>query len=163
MSSLQLQGQALVSWECQNEVFRQEVEGADDIRLNAPLVSKCMGDKKMFCNDVAPGTQLNIACSTADCMLSEVSTSIATMPYQTCPPFCLGHPPHTPLPPASGLSLCACCCKYILGTLLLICHSFWTSRCFDAAQHCNASDVTAKLCSMLNTTVCCCIAPQMYT
>lgn len=50
-----LQGQALVSWECQNEVFRQEVEGADDIRLNAPLVSKCMGDKKMFCNDVAPG------------------------------------------------------------------------------------------------------------
>ena len=56
---LQLKQQALVSWECQNEVFRQEVEGADDIRLNAPLVSKCMGDKKMFCKDVAPGTKLH--------------------------------------------------------------------------------------------------------
>ena len=42
--------------ECQNELFRQEVEGADDIRLNAALVSKCMSDKRTFCNDVAPGT-----------------------------------------------------------------------------------------------------------
>ena len=52
---LQLRQQGRLTWECQNELFRQEVEGADDIRLNAPLVSKCMSDKRTFCNDVAPG------------------------------------------------------------------------------------------------------------
>lgn len=52
---LQLRQQGRLTWECQNELFRQEVEGADDIRLNALLVSKCMSDKRTFCNDVAPG------------------------------------------------------------------------------------------------------------
>ena len=52
---MQLREQGHVTWECQNELFRQEVEGADDIRLNAPLISKCMGDKKKFCDDIAPG------------------------------------------------------------------------------------------------------------
>lgn len=47
-----------MSWECQNELFRQEVEGADDIRLNAPLISKCLGDKKQFCDDIEPGRYL---------------------------------------------------------------------------------------------------------
>ncbi|KAL0029670.1 hypothetical protein WJX79_001318 [Trebouxia sp. C0005] len=51
-----LRQQGRLTWECQNELFRQEVEGADDIRLNAPLVSKCMSDKRTFCNDVAPGS-----------------------------------------------------------------------------------------------------------
>ena len=55
--SMQLKEQGHVSWECQSELFRQEVEGADDIRLDAPLISKCMGDKRTFCKDVAPGTQ----------------------------------------------------------------------------------------------------------
>ena len=55
---MQLKEQAHLSWECQNELFRQEVEGADDIRLNAPLVSKCMGDKKRFCDGIAPGREL---------------------------------------------------------------------------------------------------------
>ena len=41
--------------ECSSELFRQEVESADDIRLNAPLVAKCMGAKKDLCNDVQPG------------------------------------------------------------------------------------------------------------
>lgn len=53
---MQLKEQGHVSWECQSELFRQEVEGADDIRLNAPLISKCLGDKRKFCKDVAPGT-----------------------------------------------------------------------------------------------------------
>lgn len=44
-----------VSFECQEELFRQEVENADDIRLSQRLVKKCMADKKKFCNDVKPG------------------------------------------------------------------------------------------------------------
>ncbi|KAL0026108.1 hypothetical protein WJX79_000228 [Trebouxia sp. C0005] len=51
-----LRQQGRLTWECQNELFRQEVEGADDIRLNAPLISECMSDKRKFCNDVAPGS-----------------------------------------------------------------------------------------------------------
>lgn len=43
------------SWECQEELFRQEVENADDIRLSHRLMRKCMGDKKKFCNDVPAG------------------------------------------------------------------------------------------------------------
>lgn len=45
--------------ECSSELFRQEVESADDIRLNAPLVSKCMGAKKDFCNDIEPGVLIS--------------------------------------------------------------------------------------------------------
>ena len=55
---MQLRQQGRLTMECQNELFRQEVEGADDIRLNAALVSKCMSDKRTFCNDVAPGTPI---------------------------------------------------------------------------------------------------------
>lgn len=44
-----------VSFECQEELFRQDVENADDIRLSQRLVKKCMADKKKFCNDVEPG------------------------------------------------------------------------------------------------------------
>lgn len=62
---MQLKEQAHLTWECQNELFRQEVEGADDIRLNAPLISKCMGDKKMFCDDIAPGRNPDKASSHA--------------------------------------------------------------------------------------------------
>ena len=47
-----------VSWECQEELFRQEVENADDIRLSYRLLKKCMGDKKKFCADVKPGMPL---------------------------------------------------------------------------------------------------------
>ena len=61
MGLLQLRQQGRLTWECQNELFRQEVEGADDIRLNAPLVSKCMSDKRTFCNDVAPGMTQTIS------------------------------------------------------------------------------------------------------
>ena len=50
-----------VSFECQEELFRQEVENADDIRLSQRLVKKCMAEKKKFCNDVKPGAQSEIA------------------------------------------------------------------------------------------------------
>ena len=44
-----------VSWECQEELFRQEVENADDLRLSQRLFKKCMGDKKKFCADIKFG------------------------------------------------------------------------------------------------------------
>lgn len=46
-----------VSWECQEELFRQEVENADDLRLSQRLFKKCMGDKKKFCPDVKFGAR----------------------------------------------------------------------------------------------------------
>ncbi len=47
-----------VSWECQEELFRQEVENADDLRLSQRLFKKCMGDKKKFCSDIKFGAEL---------------------------------------------------------------------------------------------------------
>jgi hypothetical protein len=41
--------------ECGQEVFRQQLEADDDIRLNRPLFEKCLADKKQYCGDVAPG------------------------------------------------------------------------------------------------------------
>lgn len=53
---------AQLSWDCQEELFRQEVENADDIRLSAKLLRTCMRDKKKFCNDVKPGNARVKAC-----------------------------------------------------------------------------------------------------
>ena len=50
-------GQA-VSWDCQEELFRQVMESADDIRLSHRLYAVCMADKKKFCADVKPGKEL---------------------------------------------------------------------------------------------------------
>lgn len=44
-----------LSWACEEQLFRQEVENADDIRLSVRLFRACMRDKKKFCTDVAPG------------------------------------------------------------------------------------------------------------
>lgn len=52
---LQREHAGRASWECQEELFRQEVENADDIRLSHRLIRKCMGDKKKFCDNVEPG------------------------------------------------------------------------------------------------------------
>jgi len=46
---------AQLSWDCQEELFRKEVEDADDLRLNAVLLRLCSKDKKKFCSDVKPG------------------------------------------------------------------------------------------------------------
>lgn len=37
---------AALSWDCQEELFRQEVENADDMRLSVRLFKACLGDKK---------------------------------------------------------------------------------------------------------------------
>ena len=55
MAVVQREHAGRASWECQEELFRQEVENADDIRLSHRLMKKCMGDKKKFCNDVPAG------------------------------------------------------------------------------------------------------------
>ena len=46
---------SFLSWECQEELFRQEVENADDIRLSVRLLRKCMGDKRKHCADITFG------------------------------------------------------------------------------------------------------------
>eukprot|EP00899_Mesostigma_viride_P006852 jgi/Mesvir1/16168/Mv08435-RA.1 len=44
-----------LSWDCQEELFRMEVENADDLRLDAVLRRACMADKDKFCPEVRPG------------------------------------------------------------------------------------------------------------
>mmetsp|Transcript_4821 Transcript_4821/g.5620 ORF Transcript_4821/g.5620 Transcript_4821/m.5620 type:complete len:974 (+) Transcript_4821:66-2987(+) len=46
---------ASLTWDCQEELFRKEVEDADDYRLNPTLLRLCSADKKKFCKDVKPG------------------------------------------------------------------------------------------------------------
>ncbi|CAI5474497.1 unnamed protein product [Closterium sp. Yama58-4] len=53
--SVQRRNRKKLNWECQAELFRQEVENADDIRLNVRLFRACLDDKRRFCPDVLPG------------------------------------------------------------------------------------------------------------
>mmetsp|Transcript_34914 Transcript_34914/g.77608 ORF Transcript_34914/g.77608 Transcript_34914/m.77608 type:complete len:994 (-) Transcript_34914:752-3733(-) len=52
-----------LSWACEEQLFRQEMENADDIRLSVRLFTKCMPDKRKFCKDVEPG-----GARTKDCL-----------------------------------------------------------------------------------------------
>jgi Golgi apparatus protein 1 len=36
----------LLSWDCQEQLFRQEVENAEDLRLSIKLFHACLADKK---------------------------------------------------------------------------------------------------------------------
>lgn len=44
-----------VSWPCQNQLYRNEKESGDDIRLSVRLFTKCLSDQQKFCKDVDPG------------------------------------------------------------------------------------------------------------
>ena len=44
-----------LGWSCEEQLFRQEMENADDVRLSVRLFSRCLQDKQRFCPDVAPG------------------------------------------------------------------------------------------------------------
>ena len=44
-----------VSWECQTQLYRNEKESGDDIRLSVRLFQKCNRDFQKFCSDVEPG------------------------------------------------------------------------------------------------------------
>lgn len=39
----------LLSWDCQEQLFRQEVENAEDLRLSIRLFHACLADKKKVC------------------------------------------------------------------------------------------------------------------
>ncbi len=47
-----------LSWRCEEELFRQEIENADDVRLSVRLFADCVRDKRKFCADVEPGAGL---------------------------------------------------------------------------------------------------------
>eukprot|EP00884_Botryococcus_braunii_P022595 jgi/Botrbrau1/9019/Bobra.0148s0119.1 len=44
-----------LDWDCRAELFRQQTENADDMRLSIRLFRACLGDKRKFCADVPPG------------------------------------------------------------------------------------------------------------
>jgi hypothetical protein len=44
-----------ISWECAEQLFKQELEADEDLRLSVRLFQRCLGDKKRFCPDVDPG------------------------------------------------------------------------------------------------------------
>lgn len=66
------------SWDCQEELFRQEVENADDLRLSYRLMRKCMGDKQKFCADIKPGAPPACRCVffVADCAVRGIYSSL---------------------------------------------------------------------------------------
>ena len=41
--------------QCEEQLFRQEVEDADDLRLSVRLRNRCMDEKRTFCKEVEPG------------------------------------------------------------------------------------------------------------
>ncbi|KAL6765630.1 hypothetical protein V8C86DRAFT_2455912 [Haematococcus lacustris] len=47
--------QLQLSWPCEEQLFRQEMENADDIRLSVRLYKTCLKAKKRFCANVEPG------------------------------------------------------------------------------------------------------------
>lgn len=56
IGSLQRDNRVELDWNCQEQLFRQEVENADDIRLDVRLFTACRGDQQRFCPDVEPGS-----------------------------------------------------------------------------------------------------------
>lgn len=42
-------------WDCLQEMFRADVEDADDVRLSVRLFQACLPEKRRFCREVAPG------------------------------------------------------------------------------------------------------------
>jgi len=54
---------ALLSWDCQEQLFRQEVEDADDMRLSARLFRACLTDKKQARARVRVGYGAGLVCS----------------------------------------------------------------------------------------------------
>lgn len=103
-SSLQRQNRAQLSWECAEEVFRQQLEADDDIRLNIRLFQKCLGDKKRFCADVQPGHA-----AARDCLVASRDMQGFTAPCR-CGPTDLPDACCKRLPPFSCACCCCCCC-----------------------------------------------------
>ena len=67
---LQREHSASISFECNEELHRQEVQNADDIRLSIVLLRTCMADKQQFCPHVPYGARLFYWGCVADLLLS---------------------------------------------------------------------------------------------
>ena len=52
---IQRDNQHKLKWECQEDLFRQDVQNADDIRLSVVLLRTCMADKQTYCTHVPYG------------------------------------------------------------------------------------------------------------
>eukprot|EP00897_Mesotaenium_endlicherianum_P000593 jgi/Mesen1/10534/ME000083S10041 len=68
----------VLAWDCQAELFRQEVENADDIRLNVRLFQACLNDKKKFCPEVIPGDARVKDCLEANRLKDDFSPACKT-------------------------------------------------------------------------------------
>lgn len=44
-----------LTFDCKMEMFRADVENADDLRLSARLFNACLAEKRQFCAEIAPG------------------------------------------------------------------------------------------------------------
>ncbi|CAI5966169.1 unnamed protein product [Closterium sp. NIES-64] len=79
-----------LNWECLAELFRQEIESSEDIRLNTRLFKACLEDKRRFCPDVLPGDA-----RVKDCLESHLHDSDFSKTWAALTsPF----PPSSPLP-----------------------------------------------------------------
>jgi Golgi apparatus protein 1 len=51
-----------LNWSCATELYRKDIEDADDVRLSVRLFKACLTDKQQFCADVPPGHALAKQC-----------------------------------------------------------------------------------------------------
>lgn len=56
-----------MSFDCKQELFRQDVENADDVRLSVQLLRMCSGEMQVFCANVEPGACLHIPLHVLNC------------------------------------------------------------------------------------------------
>jgi len=52
---MQRENAGAVSFDCKQDLFRQDVENAGDLRLSVSLLRLCMGEKQVFCPLAEPG------------------------------------------------------------------------------------------------------------
>ena len=55
---MQRENQHKLKWECQEDLFRQDVQNAGDMRLSIALLRSCMPDKQNYCGHVEFGARL---------------------------------------------------------------------------------------------------------
>ena len=58
---MQRLNQHRLKWECQEDLFRQDVQDAGDMRLSISLLRMCMADKNLYCSHVEFGARSRIA------------------------------------------------------------------------------------------------------
>ncbi|WIA10933.1 hypothetical protein OEZ85_011098 [Tetradesmus obliquus] len=59
---LRQQRMKLSNWDCEYQLFRKELEDADDLRLSVRMFHACLADKKQFCDDVPAGRAMAKQC-----------------------------------------------------------------------------------------------------